>query len=386
MYDIKSFKKTYAGKKVLITGHTGFKGSHLSIWLKSLGAIVIGVSDTYYSNENRPKGLNWLANVVDIKNRADKEYCIDLGRGPQQISRVIHDEKPDFIFHLAAQPLVKKSYDKPYLTFNTNVMGTINVLDAVHCFSKSEKGKDHKIALVCVTTDKCYKNVEQIWGYRETDPLGGNDPYSASKAAAEIVINSYIQSFFKHNPNIGCASARSGNVVGGGDASENRLIPDCFRSITKTIKSGEVNNIVLRNPNATRPWLHVLEPLSGYMRLAEAIYENPNRYSGAYNFGPPLCDNKSVKYIVDMFMDNFAGTVLPEVICEKSDIHPEAGLLNLDTTYTALKLGWMSRWDVGTALDKTAVLYVAMQKDRDYTLKTVLKHINDYTNECEYIV
>ena len=267
-------KAFWQGKKVLVTGHTGFKGSWLSLWLLNLGSRVMGIS---LAPNTRPA----LFDQIGLAKEVD-HHLGDIRDG-ELIKEKVAIWQPDIIFHLAAQPLVRRSYIEPLETWNTNVMGTINVLEAL-------KQLTQPCTLVSITTDKCYLNREWVYGYRETDPLGGHDPYSSSKAGAELAIASWRESFFNHATiPIGIASSRAGNVIGGGDWSEDRILPDTIRSL----QAGEA--IPVRNPRSTRPWQHVLEPLGGYLLLAQRIYEGlstpeKNRaLQGAYNFGPGSC-------------------------------------------------------------------------------------------------
>jgi len=265
----------WKNKKVFITGHTGFKGGWMSMWLYSMGAIVKG-----YSLE--PLGKESLYNFASIGDLTNSEIG-DI-RDLRKLSNSIEDFSPDILIHMAAQPLVIKSYSKPVETFETNVIGTANVLEAAR-HSKTIK------AIINITTDKCYENDGRQKGYKESDPMGGIDPYSSSKGCAELVASSYKRSFFD-TLGIGIASVRAGNVIGGGDWAENRLIPDILRTFSMN------QTLSIRNPSATRPWQHVLEPLSGYLMLAEKIYLDPNKYSGAYNFGPEENDVQAVEWIV----------------------------------------------------------------------------------------
>lgn len=373
MFDINTFKDTYRGKTVLVTGHTGFKGSVLSTWLTKLGANVVGFSDKYPCDNN---GIQWLSNSIVARRRVHTEFMMDI-RDYHSVKYVMEYVKPDIVFHLAAQALVKTAYDNPRYTFETNVMGTMNVLDAyVNYVKNGTAGKP--TALVCITSDKCYQNVEQMWGYRETDRMGGDDPYSASKGCAELIINAYMKSDSKELDNYmgGIASVRAGNVIGGGDCSLNRLIPDCVRSICNN------TNIVLRNPFATRPWLHVFEPLSGYMRVAQCLYNEANSasktYSTNFNFGPKIEDNKTVGEVVQMFVSNFNTDI--KLTCEKDTTNQhECGLLNLDVTKAYRMLDWSRRWDIEKSLQKTAEWYKAMINKEDMYNITI-KQIEEYCN------
>jgi CDP-glucose 4,6-dehydratase len=327
----KTFKH-FKGKKVFITGHTGFKGSWLTTLLVEIGAEVMGYS---LIPEYQP-------NHFDLLNIYDK-IIHEIGdiRDATNLSKKINDFKPEFIFHLAAQPLVQKSYNNPLETFNTNIIGTVNVLEAV-------RNCDSVRSLIIVTSDKCYENVEWIWGYRENDKMGGHDPYSASKGAAELVFSSYSRSYFTNRDNLGYASVRAGNVVGGGDWSQDRIIPDCIKAISKNIP------IEIRNPNATRPWQHVLEPLSGYILLAAKIYEQPNKYSGSWNFGPSSSDVRTVAEVANEMVTYLeSGSV--EVT--NSNKNHEANLLQLNCDKAHQLLSWQPRWSFKETMFFTADWY-----------------------------
>ena len=313
----KMFGNFYKNKKVLITGHTGFKGSWLSAWLLMMGSEVCG-----FSKDIPTKPSNFES--IKIKNKI-KNYNGDI-RDINKLKKVIKDFKPEIVFHLAAQSLVRKSYKEPLLTFETNIMGTLNVLESI-------KESSCIKAAVIITSDKAYRNQEWLWGYRESDPLGGEDPYSASKGSAELVINSYCKSFFQDGPFI--ASTRAGNVIGGGDWADDRIIPDAVRAWTKK------KPVLIRNPDSTRPWQHVLEPLSGYLWLGKLLYEQGKTFSGhAYNFGPSNMDNYSVKDVLDCIKKywNNAGWLVKK---NNSDAK-EAALLKLSCDKAVSKLGWKS--------------------------------------------
>lgn len=331
------FNNIYKGKTVLVTGHTGFKGSWLSIWLNELGAKVIGYGlDPYTEKDNFV--LSDLNNkIVDIRG--------DL-RDEEKLQKVFCEYKPEIVFHLAAQPLVRLSYEKPKETYEVNVMGTLNVLE---CIRKTESVK----VGVMITTDKCYENKEQIWAYRENDPMGGYDPYSSSKGCCELLISSYRNSFMnpkdyeKHGKAI--ASVRAGNVIGGGDWSKDRIVPDCIRALiaNKTIE--------IRNPNAVRPWQHVLEPLGGYLLLASKMYENRTKYCGGWNFGP---DNNSivpVRTIADIIVEKWGNGDWND-LSENNALH-EANLLSLDCTKAKAYLNWMPKLNIEDALALTVEWY-----------------------------
>lgn len=321
----------WRGKKVLITGHTGFKGSWLSLWLNRLGADLTGISLA------PPAGPN-LYSLANVQSVCLSHYC-DI-RSQEQISTIIHKARPEVVFHLAAQPLVRYSYRHPLETFSTNVQGTAIVLDAL-------RQLDSIRTIVVVTTDKIYRNLEQIYPFRETDPLGGHDPYSASKAAAEIVVASYKEAFFAAR-NIGIASARAGNVIGGGDWSEDRLVPDAVKAWSR----GEVLRI--RHPLAVRPWQHVLEPLAGYLRLAEHLWRQP-AISGAYNFGPETHEVATVKQVVELAREAFGeGQVEWEI--DNAGLH-EASRLSLEVSKVRDVLKLNPCWTLAEAVGRTMVWY-----------------------------
>jgi len=323
----------YKNKRILITGDTGFKGSWLALWLNSLGAKVYGyalpaeIGNAHFNLLNLPNDITHIdGNLLDF----------------DKLNQTFQDVQPKIVFHLAAQALVRLSYDKPQLTFETNVTGSVNILEAVR---KTNSVK----SLIYVTSDKCYKNKEWIWGYRENDELGGHDPYSASKAAAEIVFSSYRDSFFSKNKNIGVASVRAGNVIGGGDWALDRIIPDCIRSIMNK------KEIEIRNPNATRPWQHVLEPLSGYMLLAKKLYEDPTQFSGSWNFGPTIESIKTVKELTEKTIGIFGkGSV---IIGNTDKQKHEAGLLHLNCDKSNHQLAWNPVWNFEQTVKATIEWY-----------------------------
>ena len=268
----------FNGKKVLVTGHTGFKGSWLTAWLLRLGSAVVGLSDSIPTSP---------AHFESAKMDARLSHHIGDVRDLNLVTRLIKEEQPDFVFHLAAQPLVRRSYFDPHLTIETNVMGTANILEALRL-------TQHPCTAIIVTSDKSYDNVEQIWGYRENDPLGGRDPYSASKGAAELVVKTYAQSYFSAADSpVKVAVGRAGNVIGGGDWAEDRIVPDCVRAWSR----GE--SVEIRHPQATRPWQHVLEPLSGYLLLALSLAHDADLNGEPFNFGPPAQQNYAVAELLD---------------------------------------------------------------------------------------
>jgi len=352
------FQNCYKGKRVLVTGHTGFKGAWLSLWLNELGANVSGFSLEPPTNPN-------LFGIVNVE--PDISRKIGDIRNKELISSTLEEQQPEIVFHLAAQALVRQSYRDPHETFETNVMGTINLLEAV-------RNTPSVKVVIIVTSDKCYENREWIYPYRETDPMGGYDPYSASKGCVELIVASYVNSFF--NPkeygkshHVSVASVRAGNVIGGGDFAEDRLIPDCVRSLT----AGQV--ISIRYPNATRPWQHVLEPLSGYLHLGASMWQNEGRYLGGWNFGPLDEEMITVEKIVQKTIELWgkgAYQILP------SPLH-EANLLRLDIHKAIHYLKWKPVYNVHHALEKTVRWYKENSELSMSDMKTVtLNQINDY--------
>ncbi len=350
----------WKNKKVLITGNTGFKGSWLSAWLHYLGADVYG-----YSLE--PQTTPSIYNLINIENLVNTKIG-DI-RNLELISSYLNLIRPEIIFHLAAQPLVKASYANPIETYETNVMGTANLLESVRCM-KNQSVR----SIVIVTTDKCYENKEWCWSYREEEPLGGYDPYSSSKAATELIVSSYRSSFF--NPSkylehqVGLASARAGNVIGGGDWSIDRLVPDIIKALTNK------NIIRIRNPHSIRPWQHVLEPLSGYILLAQKLYETGNIYSEAFNFGPIENDSRKVSWIVNEICQLWrdGGSWLTET--EHQKFH-EAFTLKLDISKAKYKLDWEPKWDLKNALKHTVKWYEAYLNNENM-LKLTMQQIKEY--------
>lgn len=331
----------YNGKKVLVTGHTGFKGSWLCEWLLGLGAEVYGISNGI---PTKPA----LFTQLQLTKRIRKDIRADI-RDATAVHAAISSTKPDFIFHLAAQPLVRYSYAHPLETFDANVMGTAHVLDACRVIH-------NKCSVVCITTDKVYENNETGRPFKETDAFGGYDPYSASKGACEIVISSYRRSFFnKAASPVWISSARAGNVIGGGDWAQDRIIPDCFRAIQK----GEA--IPVRNKVSTRPWQHVLEPLSGYLTLGEALDDRKDfeTYASGFNFGPNPTDNRTVKNVVEELLKHVKGRWVD--MSNPNAVH-EAGLLNLDIRKAANTLKWKPHWDFETCLKMVAEWYVGVAR------------------------
>lgn len=346
----------WKGKRVFLTGHTGFKGSWLSIWLNELGAEVVG----YALEPNTTPSLYKIANVDSLVTSVIGDI-----RDLPLLKKTMVEFNPDIVIHMAAQSLVRESYDTPVDTYEINVMGTVNVLESVrHC--------DSVKAVLNVTTDKVYENKEWTWGYRESDTLGGYDPYSNSKACSELVTSSYIQSFFnpkdygKHG--VAIATARAGNVIGGGDWAKDRLIPDIIRAIEHN------ENITLRNPNAVRPWQHVLEPLSGYLMLVEKLFINGTEYGNGWNFGPSSNNIRNVKDVVDLILIYF-GEYSGNVIIEDNTLH-ETQLLQLESSKANKLLKWNSKWGLEKTLENVVNAY---QKDCDLVI--CKKQIDLYMNK-----
>ncbi len=330
------FAEKFAQKSVLITGHTGFKGTWLAHWLLRLGANVSG----YALNAATQPNL-FTASGLEQQIR---HYCGDI-RDSASLERAVHETQPDYLFHLAAQPLVLESYRIPKETFDINVMGTLSVLDAVRTLQK-------RCIVIVVATDKVYENREWAYGYREIDPLGGFDPYSASKAAMEIAVASYRRSFFSADDQIRLASVRSGNVIGGGDWSDNRIIPDAARALAQN------QPIKIRNPRSIRPWQHVLEALSGYLWLAAALRgDHWSTLADAWNFGPTMDGEHTVAATVDAFVAAWGSGQW--IDSSSPDTVHEAQLLRLNTDKTQSKLGWHSIWDFATTIQRTAQWYRA---------------------------
>lgn len=315
------FANVYKGKKVLITGHTGFKGSWLTTWLLELGAEVCGISNEVPTSPAMFDELN-LEQYIE-------HHIADI-RDLTAIKSIIHEFKPDFLFHLAAQAIVSKSYADPLDTISTNVMGTANVLETLRTL-------DTRCYAVIITSDKCYENVEWVWGYKETDAVGGRDIYSGSKGAAEIIFHAYQQSFFATaGGHVSMATGRAGNVIGGGDWAADRIVADCMRAWSKSIP------VEIRCPNATRPWQHVLEPLSGYLSLGQALVENPaNHHGEQYNFGPKSEQNRTVQNLLFDLSEFWSFTTVDEAYLVTGNIpFHEAGLLKLNCDKALFNLKW----------------------------------------------
>lgn len=348
-------KNFWNGKRVLITGHTGFKGSWLALWLKMRGAEVCGYALAPETSPNLFENLELEGEV---------ESTIGDVRDLEKFETTLKNFQPAIVFHLAAQSLVRRSYRQPVDTYTTNVIGTINILEAV-------RRVDSVKAVVVITTDKVYENKEWLWAYRENETLGGFDPYSNSKACAELAVAAYRNSFFAESETL-IATARAGNVIGGGDWSEDRLLPDVFRSLV----FGE--KLTIRNPHSIRPWQHTLEPLSGYMLLAEKLYAGEKDFASAWNFGPNEDDSKAVGWVLNEIKRIWADTVNWE-IAEGIQPH-EANLLKLDSAKAKNKLGWRPKLNLSESLELTADWYKAFKNKND--LKAVTqKQIEFYQSK-----
>ena len=344
----------WEGKRVLITGHTGFKGSWLSLWLHHQGAAVFGYA---LEPETNPALFNQLGLGKKVQH-----HVADI-RDVKSIALYVRNVTPDVVFHMAAQPLVRRSYQEPSYTWETNVIGTINLLEAT-------KQVKERCAVVIVTTDKVYENKETDHAYVEEDRLGGFDPYSSSKAAAELVVNSWRNSFFKRS-NIRIATARAGNVIGGGDWSVDRIIPDAVRALSRN------QIITVRNPKAVRPWQHVLEPLSGYMRLAEFLYNSDDtQFQSAFNFGPMADANRTVEELIKEVVNIWPGQW--KANAEVNAPH-EAGLLTLNIHKATSLLGWRPSWNFEESMKRTINWYQDQLSGKD-PIDLTIQQINEYTS------
>lgn len=352
-------KEFWKDKRVFLTGHTGFKGSWTSMWLNQLGCEVTG----FALDPPTDPSLFTLCNISEMVNSVIGDV-----RDQDILKNAIFEACPDIIIHLAAQPLVRDSYKYPVETYSTNVMGTVHLFEAV-------KECESVRAVINVTTDKCYENREWVWGYREYEPMGGYDPYSSSKACSELVTSAYRNSFF--NPDhytehgVAIASARAGNVIGGGDWAQDRLIPDCIRALLKNEK------ILIRSPKAIRPWQHVLEPLSGYLMLAEKLYTEGCKFAESWNFGPDDNDAKPVEWIVKKLCSKWGDDA--SYLIDKGEHHHEAHYLKLDCSKAKTELGWQPRLDLEKAIDSVIEWTVAYKENKDLQ-KMCRQQIEEYCN------
>ena len=349
--------ESYRDAQVLITGHTGFKGTWLSLWLKQLGANVSGVSIDIPSEPSH-------FNAAMLSDQID-DYRLDIRDG-SALKKLVHKIQPDFVFHLAAQALVRPSYENPVETIATNAIGSANVLDALRTLDKS-------VVVVMITSDKAYDNVEWVWGYRETDRLGGKDPYSASKGMAELVIRTYVDSFFNSpDSNVRIGTTRAGNVIGGGDWAVDRIVPDCMKAWSR-------NEIVdIRSPSATRPWQHVLEPLSGYLALGAELYENSSKHGEAYNFGPPAHQNHSVSKLIDEMKKYWDHVRWNDTSQTQQHLH-EASLLKLNCDKALFDLNWMPTLQFEETVRMTVEWYkIFYENDADSMYGYSIAQIEEY--------
>jgi len=326
-------KKFWRNKKVLITGNSGFKGSWLSLALKDLGANIIGIS----SKKNDSKLL--MSNYLNISKKI-RTYNADI-INYKLINKIINKEKPQIIFHLAAQPLVRKSYEDPYKTFCTNALGTVNLLESIRKIN-------YRIAFINITTDKVYKQKKINKIFKVSDELGGNDIYSASKACSDMITHAYYSSFFKKNKLVGIATARAGNVIGGFDWAKNRIIPDFFRAFNDKKK------LIIRMPNSIRPWQHVIDVISGYLILAKKLYENPKKFSNSWNFGPKKNSNKKVIDLIKQL--NTINNNKVNLLIKKSNFHEE-NIIKLDSKTSIDSLGWKQKIDFKKSINLTSEIY-----------------------------
>lgn len=349
-------KNYFKNKTVIVTGHTGFKGSWLISWLNQLGANIIGIALDPPSEISHFSAAKMSYNIRDLR--------LDI-RDFESLNKTIVEAKPDFVFHLAAQALVRSSYEIPIKTWQTNVIGTLNILEALRNINK-------ECIAVLITSDKCYENVEWVWGYRENDAMGGSDPYSASKGAAELAIRSYIKSFFpKGESKVRIASARAGNVIGGGDWASDRIVPDCIKAWSQK------QTVTLRNPKSTRPWQHVLEPLGGYLTLAAALFERPELHGEAFNFGPNNDQTQSVLELVQEMSKCWDQVKWKSVINDSVSPY-ESGLLKLNCDKALHFLKWQSSLKFEETVKLTADWYKSYYEKPDLIYETTLDQIKKY--------
>jgi CDP-glucose 4,6-dehydratase len=356
-----NFREFWAGRRVFLTGHTGFKGSWLSIWLKDLGADLTGFALV-------PPTEPSLFEAADVSSGMTS--IIGDIRDAELLAKALCDARPEVVIHMAAQPIVRLSYEQPVETYSVNVMGLVHLFEAVR---KSPGVR----AVVNVTSDKCYENREWVWGYRESEPMGGHDPYSSSKGCAELVTAAYRRSFFNLDNygqhGIALASARAGNVLGGGDWARDRLIPDIMRAI----EAGQP--VKIRNPNAIRPWQHVLEPLSGYLTLAQKLYEAGPAFAEGWNFGPPEADARPVQWIVERLTQMWGEGALWELDSRGNSLH-EAHYLKLDCSKARAALGWKPIWVLEQSLSMITDWHKSALQSEDMCAKT-LAQIRKYQAE-----
>ncbi len=352
------FDNIYKNKKVLITGHTGFKGTWLTTWLLKLGADVCGISDTIPTEPSMFKEL-------ELEDKISHHFC-DV-RNLNEIQEIIKEYKPDFIFHLAAQPIVSISYEDPINTISTNVIGTANILECLRTVT-------HDCTVVMITSDKCYENVEWEWGYKETDAVGGRDIYSGSKGAAEVIFHAYQQSFFNNNnTHIKIATGRAGNVIGGGDWAKDRIVVDCMKNWS------EGNVVEIRSPSATRPWQHVLEPLSGYLALGQKLHQNYELNGHSFNFGPKSEQNRTVLELLEELSEywDFVDTDNAYKVTDNVPFH-EAGLLKLNCDKALFHLNWEANLYYKECVKLVGEWYFSFYKEEKDMFELTLSQISSY--------
>ncbi|NQX40301.1 CDP-glucose 4,6-dehydratase [Pedobacter steynii] len=351
------FNHIYQGKTVLVTGHTGFKGAWITAWLLKLGAKVVGISIDIPTSPSLFEELDLAGKITD--------YRKDV-RAFEAVKEIILNEKPDFVFHLAAQPIVSLSYSDPVNTFSTNVMGTVHVMEAL-------RSLQNPCTAIIITSDKCYDNVEWVWGYKETDAVGGKDIYSGSKGAAEVVFKSYYHSFFKDHPFVKIASARAGNVIGGGDWAKDRIVPDCMNAwyLGKSVE--------IRSPESTRPWQHVLEPISGYLNLGQKLSEDSSLHGESFNFGPKSEHSHTVKVLLEDLSAhwNFEDTSKAYNITDNIRFH-EAGLLKLNCDKSLFFLKWIPTLEYQELIAFTSLWYYEFYHENKGMWSYTLDQIDRY--------
>jgi CDP-glucose 4,6-dehydratase len=354
------FNNIYRNKKVLVTGHTGFKGSWLTAWLLNLGADVIGVSRDVPTQPS-------MFEILGLANKI-QHHVIDI-RDIKLLNQLIADEKPEFVFHLAAQAIVSTSYDSPLDTISSNVMGTTNLLESLRI-------SNHQCTAVIITSDKAYDNIEQVWGYKENDPMGGKDIYSGSKGAAELIFKSYYHSFFRlKESNVRLAVARAGNVIGGGDWAQDRIVVDCVEAWSKG------RSVEIRSPEATRPWQHVLEPLSGYLNLAQELCNDKNLNGEGFNFGPRAEQNHTVVELLEDLSKywNFKNASNAFTVTDNIPFH-EAGLLKLNCDKALSLLKWQAALQYQDTIEFTSKWYYVYYRGDEDMMQQTIHQIGEYEN------
>lgn len=357
-----SFTNLFQGKTVLITGHSGFKGGWLSVWMEQLGADVVGVS---LPPPTRPSFFE----ICSVSDFVDDNF-LDI-RDKDCLAKCMQDVDPDFVFHLAAQPIVRRAYADPHECWTTNVIGTLNLLESV----KATVTK--KCCVILITSDKCYENKEWVWGYRETDQMGGADPYSASKGATELLISSYVRSYFAKSDTIRVATARAGNVIGGGDWATDRLVPDSMKAWSR----GE--SVTLRSPLSTRPWQHVVEPVGGYIWLAAMLSTDHTLHGEAFNFGPSAASEYTVEEVVRILGSHWDRVKWKVVESNRDDSLHEAGLLKLNCDKARRQLGWRSILTTDEALEMTVRWYKIFYENSGAVAALTIDQVAEYAERLE---